>query len=158
MKRQDAALSAKIESAKLISCAEGCLRIGFVKGYLFRDDVDAGKAAIESLAGQFFGRETLLEIETLAPEEAGQGQNGNGPNGRAAKNHRIQEIRREALSHPLVMKVLDVFPRAEVRDVRLREAAAPETAAAPRRSMPDEYEPPPSEEASAPPEDEQAED
>ena len=46
-------------------------------------------------------------------------------NGRAAKNHRLQEIRREALSHPLVLKVLDVFPRAEVRDVRLREVPAP---------------------------------
>ncbi|MHB8910408.1 MAG: DNA polymerase III subunit gamma/tau [Syntrophales bacterium] len=155
-KRQDAALSAKIESAKLISCGEGRLRIGFVKGYLFRDDVDAGKAAIESLAGRFFGRETLLEIDTLAPEDTDQGQNGNGPNGRATKNHRVQEIRREALSHPLVMKVLDVFPRAEVRDVRLREAA-PEAAAAAPSLVPDEYEPPPSDEL-APPEDEQHDD
>ncbi|MHB9096292.1 MAG: DNA polymerase III subunit gamma/tau [Syntrophales bacterium] len=156
VKRQDAALCAKLESAKLIACGEGRLRIGFVKGYLFRDDVDAGKAAIESLAGRFFGRETLLEIDTLAPEDADQGQNGNGLNGRAAKNHRVREIRREALSHPLVMKVLDVFPRAEVRDVRLREAAAPETAAAPSL-VPDEYEPPPSDELT-PPDDEQHED
>ena len=157
VKRQDAALCAKIESAKLIACDEGRLRIGFTKGYLFRDDVDAGKAAIELLAGRFFGRETLLEIETLAPDEAVQGQNGNGPNGRAAKNHRVQEIRREALSHPLVMKVLDVFPRAEVRDVRLREIAATQPPTAPPTFVPDEYEPPSSEEAPAPP-DEQDED
>jgi hypothetical protein len=97
-------------------------------------------------------------IETLAPEEAGHGQNGNGPNGRAAKNHRVQEIRREALSHPLVMKVLDVFPRAEVRDVRLREVVAIETAAALPTFVPDEYEPPSSEEAPAPPNEEQDED
>ncbi len=152
VKRQDAALCAKIEPAKLIACEEGRLRIGLTKGYLFRDDVDAGKAAIESLAGRFFGRETLLEIETLTPEEVGQDQNGNGRNGRAAKNHRVQEIRREALSHPLVLKVLDVFPRAEVREVKLREVAAPPS------FVPDEYEPPPSDEPPAPPDDEQDED
>ena len=128
VKRQDAALCAKIESAQCLTYEEGRLRIGFAKGYLFRDDVDTRKTALEALAGQFFRRETLLQIETLAPEtiDPAQGNaNGNGPNGRAAKNHRLQEIRREALSHPLVLKVLDVFPRAEVREVRLRETPAP---------------------------------
>ncbi len=93
--------------------------------------MDAGKDGARDLARQFFGRETVLEIETLAPETADPAQNhnnGNGPDGRAAKNHRLQEIRREALSHPLVLKVLDVFPRAEVRDVRLREVPAPAAA------------------------------
>jgi len=56
--------------------------------------------------------------------------NGNG-NGRAAKNHRIQEIRRGALSHPLVRKILDAFPGAEVRDVRVIETPAPAVAATP---------------------------
>jgi hypothetical protein len=136
VKRQDAALCAKVESAQCLACEEGCLRIGFAKGYLFRDDVDAGKTALETLARQFFRQETVLEIETLAPETTHPAQNhnnGNGPAGRAAKNHRLQEIRREALSHPLVLKVLDVFPRAEVREVRLREVPAP---AAPASSSP----------------------
>jgi hypothetical protein len=108
--------------------------------------VDAGKTSIEALARQFFGRETALEIETLAPSAAGPAQannNGNGLNGRAAKNHQLQEIRREALSHPLVRKVLDVFPRAEVRDVRLREVSAP--AAASASLLPDEADMPPPE-------------
>ncbi|MDP1992372.1 MAG: hypothetical protein Q8K00_15295, partial [Syntrophales bacterium] len=134
VKRQDAALCAKIESAQCLACEEGCLRIGFAKGYLFRDDVDARKTALETLARQFFRRETVLEIETLAPETADPSQinnNGSSPNGRAAKNHRLQEIRREALSHPLVLKVLDVFPRAEVREVRLREVPAPAALASP---------------------------
>jgi DNA polymerase-3 subunit gamma/tau len=128
VKRQDAALCAKIESAQLLAVEEGRLRIGFAKSYLFRDDVEAGKTAIEDLARQFFGRETTLEIETLEPETAGPANanhNGNGLTVRAAKNHRLQEIRREALSHPFVQKVLDVFPRAEVRDVRLRETPVP---------------------------------
>ena len=132
MKRQDAALGAKIESAQCLACDEGRLRIGFVKGFLFRDDVEARKTALETIARQFFRRETVLHIETLAPETAGPEQShnhGSGPNGRAAKNHRLQEIRREALSHPLVLKVLDVFPRAEVREVRLREVPAPAASA-----------------------------
>jgi len=124
VKRQDPALCAKIESAQCLACGEGCLRIGFAKGFLFRDDVDGRRAVLEALAKQFFKQETLLEIQTLAPEAFGPAQkngNGNGQTGRAAKNHRLQEIRREALSHPLLLKVLDVFPRAEVREVKLRE-------------------------------------
>ena len=160
VKRQDPALCAKIESAQCLAYKAGCLRIGFAKGYLFRDDVDARKTALETLAGQFFRRETALEIETLAPEASGPGQtnnNGNGPNGRAAKNHRLQEIRREALSHPLVLKVLDVFPRAEVREVRLREVQAP---AVPASSPPlkGEVDLPPTEEEFAVPQEELNED
>ncbi|MCX5837383.1 MAG: hypothetical protein NTW71_02540, partial [Deltaproteobacteria bacterium] len=49
--------------------------------------------------------------------------------------HRIQEIRREALSHPLVRKILDVFPGAEVRDVKVIEATAP-AAAVTRQPVP----------------------
>ena len=156
VKRKDAALCAKIESAQLKAAEEGRLRIGFAKGYIFRDDVEAGKTALEDLARQFFGRETILEIETLEPEAAGPANanyNGNGLTGRAAKNHRLQEIRREALSHPLVQKVLDVFPHAEVRDVRLREA--PASAAVP--ALPLSYEadlPLPEESPDLPPEDE----
>ena len=65
------------------------------------------------------------------PEAGGltNGRNGNG-NGRAAKNQRIQEIRREALSHPLVRKILDTFPGAEVRDVKVIDPPAPVAVAA----------------------------
>lgn len=138
VKRKDAALCAKIESGQLQAVEEGRLRIGFAKDYIFRDDVEAGKTALEDLARQFFGRETILGIETLEAETAGpatiKNNIGNGPAARAAKNHKLQEIRREALSHPLVRKVLDVFPHAEVRDVRLREVSGSAAAYAPPRS------------------------
>jgi len=156
VKQKDAALGAKIESAKLQAVEEGRLRIGFAKGYIFRDDVEAGKTALENLARQFFGRETTLEIKTLEPETADPAninQNGNGPAARAVRNHKLQEIRREALSHPLVQKVLDVFPHAEVRDVKLRET--PVSAAVPVFPLSDDADLPLSEEsADLPPEDE----
>jgi DNA polymerase-3 subunit gamma/tau len=127
VKRQDPALCAKLESGKCLCCEEGRLRIGFEKGYLFLDDVLRRQTDLAGYGRQFFRRETALEIEALAPEAAGattnRSGNGNG-NGRAAKNIRIQEIRREALSHPLVRKILDVFPGAEVRDVKVIEAPA----------------------------------
>jgi DNA polymerase III subunit gamma/tau len=156
VKRTDAALCAKIESAQVQAAEEGLLRIGFAKGYIFRDDVESRKKAIEDLARQFFGRETVLDIVTLEAETAGPANinhNDNGPTARAAKNHKLQEIRREALSHPLVQKVLDVFPHAEVRDVRLREA--PVAAAAHATPLSDDADLPMSEESSdLPPEDE----
>ncbi|MBU2227961.1 MAG: DNA polymerase III subunit gamma/tau, partial [Proteobacteria bacterium] len=136
LKRNDAALSAKIESGKCLACGEGLIRIGFPKGYIFLDDVVGRKAELCKHCRQFFGRETVVEIDTLSPEEVGPANNGNG-NGRAAKNRMLQEVRREALSHPLVRKVLDVFPGAEVREVRLREMAAPGAAPA-ATPLPDE--------------------
>ncbi len=138
VKRQDPALCAKLESGKCLCCEEGRLRIGFEKGYLFFDDVLRRKTELGEYGRQFFRRETALEIEALAPDAAGstnpRNGNGNG-NDRAAKNHRIQEIRREALSHPLVRKILDVFPGAEVRDVKVIETPAP-AAVVKRRPVP----------------------
>jgi len=134
VKRQDPALSAKIESGRCLCCEPGSLRIGFEKGYLFLDDVVGRKAALAEHGRQFFRRETALEIETLAPEagDSTNTRNGNGNgNGRAAKNRRIQEIRREALSHPLVRKILDTFPGAEVRDVKMINPPAATAVAAP---------------------------
>ena len=132
IKRQDPALCAKIEPASCLCCEPGLLRIGFEKGYFFLDDVIGRKVALAELGRRFFGRETALSIETLASEAGGSanGRNGNG-NGRAAKNQRVQEIRREALSHPLVRKIIDTFPGAEVRDVRVIDPPAPAAAAAP---------------------------
>jgi DNA polymerase-3 subunit gamma/tau len=146
VKRQDPILCSKIEMGKCLACGEGILRIGFEKDssskdHIFLSDVKEKEQELVDLGQRFFRRDVTLTIETLPFDSAGgpngaNGQNGNG-NGRAAKNQRLQEIRREALSHPLVLKVLDLFPRAEVRDVRLREVSATETAAAPPVFPPD---------------------
>jgi len=141
LKRQDAALCAKIEPGRCLDCREGNLRIGFAKGYLFRDDVEAHRGTLEARALQFFGTETAVTFETLA--EPDHGVNGNGqPDGAAAKALRLQEVRREVLSHPLFLKILDVFPGARVGDTRLREAAsAPPLGEMPEPPSPDGEEP-----------------
>jgi len=142
VKRQDPALCAKLESGKCLCCKEGRLRIGFEKGYLFLDDVLRRQTDLGEYGRRFFRRETALEIEALAPDAAGSTtpRNGNGnENSRATKNHRIQELRREALSHPMVRKILDAFPGAEVREVKVIEATAP-AAAVTRQPVPQQNE------------------
>jgi DNA polymerase III subunit gamma/tau len=147
VKRQDPILCSKIEMGRCLACGEGLLRIGFEKDssnkdHLFLGDVKEKEGELANLGRRFFRREVTLAIETLpfdpagAPNGANGQRNGNG-NGRAAKNHRLQEVRREALSHPFLLKVLDVFPRAEVRDVHLREVSAKEAATAPPVIPPD---------------------
>jgi DNA polymerase-3 subunit gamma/tau len=142
--RQQPALGAKLESAQCLSCTEGTLRIGFAEGYLFRDDVEAEKTILENLAREFFRQETGLQVATLAsdsPEAAKNGINGNGVAGRAAKNHELRELRREALSNPLVLKILDLFPRAEVKDVRVREMPEAGDSASPTAPAGEEHPP-----------------
>ncbi|MHB8772512.1 MAG: DNA polymerase III subunit gamma/tau [Syntrophales bacterium] len=151
LKRHDPILCSKVEMGKCLACGDGVLRIGFEKvssqkDHIFLSDVREKERELADLGRRFFRREVELTIETLPFDPAGAvngtgGQNGNG-NGRAAKNQRFQEVRREALSHPLVLKVLDLFPRAEVRDVRLREvSAAAEPAPAPPVFVPDGEDP-----------------
>ena len=138
VKRQDPALCAKLESGACLCCEEGRLRIGFEKGYLFLDDLLKRQKDLAELGRQYFQRDTALQIEEQAPDAAGAaagaGRNGNGNGNGRAKNLRMQEIRREALSHPLLRKILDTFPGAEVRDVRVIEATA--VVAAARRPVP----------------------
>jgi len=133
VKLQDPALCAKIETGRCLCCGGERLTIGFDKGYLFLDDVLKRRKDLGEYGRLFFRRDTVVEIETLTSDTEGQSPGRNG-NQRAAKNHRIQEIRREALSHPLVQKILDVFSGAEVRDVRVIERPAGTTADAQDRN------------------------
>jgi DNA polymerase III subunit gamma/tau len=149
VKRQDPILCSKIEMGKCLACEEGVLRVGFEKDssgkdHLFLSDVREKERELAELGRQFFRRDVTLKIEEIAfdPASGGNGAHGPNGNGRAAKNLRLQEIRREALSHPLVMKVLDVFPGAEVRDVREIAAAQPAPAAALAPQDEEPYPPP----------------
>jgi DNA polymerase-3 subunit gamma/tau len=58
-----------------------------------------------------------LSVETFenGPSEA-SGQARNGPN-----QSRANQVRREALNHPLLQKVMDVFEGAEVKEVIVKE-------------------------------------
>jgi len=147
VKRQDPILCSKIEMGRCLACEEGLLRIGFdqdasSKDHIFLGDVRDKARELAELGRQYFSRDIALEIEAVPFDPAVGGKGTNGPNGngngRAAKAQKLQEIRREALSNPFVVKVLDLFPGAEIRDVRPREIPAVQSPAARAFSLPED--------------------
>jgi DNA polymerase-3 subunit gamma/tau len=119
VKRKNQPLWAKIEPGKLLGFGNGVLTIGFPKGYLFLDffEEKPQREKLEEMAREFFNQSVTLSVDTIdnGPGEA-NGQARNGPN-----QNRANQIRREALNHPLLQKVMDVFEGAEVQEVIVKE-------------------------------------
>ncbi len=117
LKKQSSPLWSKVEQGKLLLCDKGRLKIGFPKGYLFYDDIndEASKVRMAEIAEAFFRRKMQILIEML-PADAETQHAAPQANG-ASRNHRNNEVRREALSQPLLQKILDVFDGAEVKEV-----------------------------------------
>ena len=119
VKRKNQPLWAKIEPGKLLGFGGGVLRLGFPRGYLFLDffEEKPQREKLEEMAREFFSQTVTLSVETIdnGPGEA-NGTARNGPN-----QSRANQIRREALNHPLLQKVMDVFEGAEVQEVIVKE-------------------------------------
>jgi DNA polymerase-3 subunit gamma/tau len=115
IKEKNPPLSSKIDNGTFISYENGRLRVGFPKGYLFLDVIrsETQQNLLQRMAEEFFGEGTTLEIATLEDEPR--------TSGAAASNgaRRTNDIKNEALRDPLVQKVMDVFPGAEIVDVRV---------------------------------------
>ena len=117
LKKENAILAAKIDSAEILSYQNGCLTLGFPKGYIFLEDIKSKKQKdqLEQIAGKFFQGNTEIKI---AATETGK-VNTNGNNGRAKANS-LNDIKREAINHPLLQKVMDEFAGAEVIEIKAR--------------------------------------
>jgi len=115
VKKKSRPLWSKIDSGKLLGFGEGCLQIGFQRGYIFLDDINepSQKERIAEIARDFFHEDVQIKIETLDSEK----DNNSGKINNGGRNGRINEIKRQALNQPLLQKVLDMFEGAEVRDV-----------------------------------------
>jgi len=117
VKRRSYPLWSKIETGKLLGSEHNCFRIGFHKDRIFLlDDTDKGR--LTEISKEFFTEDVSVKIELIesAPEN-GHHQNSNG----SRHNNRINDIKRDALNHPLLQKVLDVFEGAVVREVTTRD-------------------------------------
>ena len=116
VKKKSYPLWSKIETAKLLGYEYNCLRIGFHKDRIFLlDDTDKGR--LTEISKEFFTEDVSVKIELLeSGPENGHHQNSNG----SLHNSRINDIKRDALNHPLLQKVLDVFEGAVVREVNTR--------------------------------------
>ncbi len=116
VKQSNPPLWSKLDPGQLLSRENNRLTVGFPKTYVFFDDVEKHqKEALGELARSFFQRPDLeIKIEALHVDSAGN--NGKTANGNA-KAQQVIDIRQEAMKHPLVQKVMDIFENAEIRDV-----------------------------------------
>jgi len=116
VKKENAILGAKIESAEILSYENGLLTLGFPKSYIFLEDMKTTqKEKLEQIARKFFQKNVTIKIETFGSENGSV----NGNNGRSKANN-INDIKREAMNHPLLQKVLDEFSGAQLVEIKTR--------------------------------------
>ena len=117
IKKKNARLGAKIESAEILSYEKGLLTLGFPKGYLFLENISekSQKEQLQQIAGSFFQENVTLKIQVDKNQKA----NSNGSNGRSKANN-ISDIKREAMNHPILQKVLDEFSDAQIVEIKPR--------------------------------------
>jgi len=132
VKRQSSPLWSKIEPGKFLGYDDKRLRIGFFKDYIFLDNINeiSQKGRLTEMAREFFGEDGLMvHIELLEnPPESpytplwkgglgGRGLSDEKSQNSISNSNRINDIKRDALNHPMLQKVMDIFGSAEVREV-----------------------------------------
>ncbi len=120
VRKRSQPLWSKIEPGQFLGFENGVLRIGFPEGYLFLEHFREKEQQdrLAQIAGEFFREEVTVKIEAL---KTGNPPAGNpAAAGASAQNNRAADIRREALNHPILQKVMDVFEGAEIREVIIR--------------------------------------
>jgi DNA polymerase-3 subunit gamma/tau len=117
VKKENAILAAKIESAEILSYENGLLTLGFPRGYLFLENISekSQKEQLQQIAGSFFQEKVTLKIQINENQKV----NVNDNNGRSKANN-INDIKREAMNHPLLQKVLDEFSGAQLVEIKPR--------------------------------------
>lgn len=125
VKQSNPPLWSKLDHGQMLARENDRLTVGFPKTYIFFEDIEKHqKEALSELARSFFQRPDLeIKIEALHIDAAGN--NGKMANGNA-KAQLISDIKQEALKHPLVQKVMDIFENAEIRDVIPRQTVTEE--------------------------------
>jgi DNA polymerase-3 subunit gamma/tau len=113
VKKRWSPLGSKIESGEFVSFENRHLKIGIHKDYNFLID-ENDKNRLTEIAREYFGEDVAVKIEPL---ESDSGNRHNQIKNGTTNNNRTNDIKRDALSHPLLQKVLDVFDGAVVREV-----------------------------------------
>jgi DNA polymerase-3 subunit gamma/tau len=120
VKKKSYPIWSKIEPGQFLGYEERIFRIGFPEGYLFLEyfKEKEQKDRLTDIAREFFREDVTVKIESLKSGNPGSGNQETGNT--ATQNNRAGDIRREALNHPILQKVMDVFEGAEVREVIVR--------------------------------------
>ena len=117
IKKESAILGAKIDSAEILSYENGLLTLGFPRGYLFLENISekSQKEQLQQIAGSFFQENVTLKIQINETQKV----NASNNNGRSKANN-INDIKRKAMNHPLLQKVLDEFSGAQLVEIKPR--------------------------------------
>ena len=117
IKKENAILGAKTDSAEVLSYSGGCLTLGFSKSFIFLEDIKGKKQKeqLEQIARKFFREDVEVKITTMEMEKVST----NGNNGRGKANN-LNDMKREAINHPLLQKVMNEFSGAEVIEIKAR--------------------------------------
>jgi len=115
VKEKNPPLSSKIGSGEFLSYENDCLKIGFPKDYVFLEDIKSAPQMnlLTQMAAEFLGKSITIDIKLL--EEDARNSNNTVSNTAGTTNN----IKNEALRHPLVQKIMDVFKGAEIVNVRV---------------------------------------
>jgi DNA polymerase III, subunit gamma and tau len=113
VKRESFPLWSKIEPGRFLGYENKCLRIGFPNGYVFLDYINekSHKDHLTKISREFFKEDVTIKIEPDAEDGENISKNG------ITRGNRVEDIKKEALRHPLVQKIIDVFEGAEIREV-----------------------------------------
>ncbi len=116
IQRENPPLGAKIEAAEVLGFENGCLTLGFPKGYLFIDSImeKTQKEELERIAGIYYSQNVFLSVQTIDSPKT----NGNGGSARGIRANNMNDIRREAMNNPLFQKVLAQFEGAELIEIK----------------------------------------
>jgi DNA polymerase-3 subunit gamma/tau len=116
IKKENPILGAKVESAEIIKYENDCLTLGFPKSFIFLEDMKTTEQEkLGQMAMKFFQKNVTIKIETFESENGG----ANGNNGRGQANN-INDIKREAMSQPLLQKIMDELSDAKVVEIRVQ--------------------------------------
>ena len=115
IKKKNPILSSKIDSGEFLSYEDDCLTIGFPKDYVFMDDINSGSQMdmLAQMAAEFLGKEIKIDIKSQDGDACNLNNTTSNTAGMA------NNTKNEALRHPLVQKVMDVFEGAQIVDVRV---------------------------------------
>ncbi len=116
IKRSDPILHSKIAPGRFLDFNQGVMRLGFFRNYLFLDDVRAGDrlSILREIARKYFPALAEIRVELLEPEPR---ENPAGGQGGSSEANKINGLKREALNHPALLKIMDTFSGAEIREI-----------------------------------------
>ncbi len=120
VKKQSYPLFSKIEPGVFLGYENKRLKIGFHKNYIFLDDITEKdqKERLTEISKAYFRDDVTVIIESLDTERYSRYHKNHNS---VTNNNKNNNARRDALNHPLLQKVLDVFDGAVVREVTTRE-------------------------------------